>query len=392
MIGLLAAALTLLTSTFAFSPDQCNATTYGRPDRAACQNLLTVITKSGVGNTSYLFIPSQYSTPDGISNDTRRNFPVSWSTGEFSAAVCWRIREWQQSNDLSFGTVGCNASLVPIEEDISTDANDTIVTYDTSTVTALATVGGDIITECISNKTRASGGWELAGIYFLSSYPNPSSLFVQRVFSGLTQYLCVCVCVCAGDNEALVLHLYAPGSEIEKTIKAQTSVQIAATNEEEIEDAELSDPVYQDFADDFGDGINNFTSSAGNDSTTTGDDGTSTTADGTTTGGEAQPVSSDPPNIQNVPQAVPSAGTFSYTGCSVDSASSRTLSSVPWKGDGLTVQRCATYCAQYQYMGVEFGSEYVIPLPLYYAYFLHFLLLLLLRITVKRKNFGFWID
>ena len=166
--------------------------------------------------------------------------------------------------------------------------------------------------------------------------------------------------LCAGDNEALVLHLYAPGSEIEKTIKAQTSVQIAATNEEEIEDAELDDPIYQDVADDFDDGSNSTTAGDGTTTDGTTANGTTadgTTADGTTTGGQAQPVSSNPPTIANTPQTVPTSGTFSYTGCSVDSASSRTLSSVPWKGDGLTVQRCATYCSQYQYMGVEFGSE-----------------------------------
>lgn len=55
--------------------------------------------------------------------------------------------------------------------------------------------------------------------------------------------------------------------------------------------------------------------------------------------------------------AVPSAGTFNYLGCSIDSFTSRTLSSLSWSGTGLSVERCASYCAAYKYMGVEFGSE-----------------------------------
>ena len=56
-------------------------------------------------------------------------------------------------------------------------------------------------------------------------------------------------------------------------------------------------------------------------------------------------------------KAVPSAGTFNYLGCSMDSSTSRTLSSLSWAGTGLSVERCASYCAAYKYMGVEFGSE-----------------------------------
>ena len=63
---------------------------------------------------------------------------------------------------LSFCIAGCNAALVPIEED--PDSNDTSVTYDTSSYQDLATTGTVIVQQCISNKTRAGGGWELAGI------------------------------------------------------------------------------------------------------------------------------------------------------------------------------------------------------------------------------------
>ena len=158
----------------------------------------------------------------------------------------------------------------------------------------------------------------------------------------------------AGDNEALVLHLYAPGSEIEKTIKQQTSTQIAATNEEEVEDAELDDPEYQDVISGLDDGTNNFTSTFSND---TAADGTAT--DGTAADGSGQPSTSNPPAAAVVaaPQTVPKSGTFSYTGCEVDNANSRSLSSKPWSGQNLTVERCADFCSGYQYMGVEAGSE-----------------------------------
>lgn len=85
-LGLLAATLTLLSSALAFSPDQCNVTTYGAPDRVACNTLLTNIAKLGVGNTSYLFIPSQFPTPAGLSNGTRKNFPQTWSSSKFLSA------------------------------------------------------------------------------------------------------------------------------------------------------------------------------------------------------------------------------------------------------------------------------------------------------------------
>ena len=183
---LLAAALTLFTSTLAFSPDQCNATSYGRPDRSACNTLLTNIGKLGTGNTSYLFIPTQFATPDGLSNGTRKNFPQTWSTSKFSAASVGVSRESNRVLTCFFCVAGCNAALVPIEEDDdggSSASNGTSVTYDTSTYQDLATVGGVIVQQCISNRTRASGGWELAG-----SPPSSKSTFCPEG-SGLTRFL-----------------------------------------------------------------------------------------------------------------------------------------------------------------------------------------------------------
>ena len=84
-IALLAAALTLFSSALAFSPDQCNVTSYGAPARAACSTLLTNIAALGKGNTPYLFIPANFPTPAGL-NATRREFPQTWTTSKFPFA------------------------------------------------------------------------------------------------------------------------------------------------------------------------------------------------------------------------------------------------------------------------------------------------------------------
>ena len=151
MIALLAATATLFSCARAFSPDQCNATSYGAPDRTACNTLMTSISKLGTGNASYLFIPSQFATPEGLSNGTRKNFPQTWTNSKF-LAVSVGIRG--MLNHLL--VAGCRAALVPIA--VTTDS----VTYDTSTYQDLATSGRVVIQECLSNKTVA-GGWELAG-------------------------------------------------------------------------------------------------------------------------------------------------------------------------------------------------------------------------------------
>ncbi|KAL8635639.1 MAG: hypothetical protein Q9228_006888 [Teloschistes exilis] len=48
---------------------------------------------------------------------------------------------------------------------------------------------------------------------------------------------------------------------------------------------------------------------------------------------------------------------WTYYGCNLDSQDARALGNLSWSGTGLTVKRCADYCDQYNYMGVEFGSE-----------------------------------
>ena len=101
-LGLLAAALTFFSSAIAFSPDQCNKTSHGAPSKAACTTLLTTISKLGVGNTSYLFIPENFPTPDGLSNGTRKDFPQTWKTSK-SSAVCFRAPwAWEGSIDPFF--------------------------------------------------------------------------------------------------------------------------------------------------------------------------------------------------------------------------------------------------------------------------------------------------
>ena len=226
---------------------------------------------------------------------------------------------------------------MPIEEDASSDSSETSVTYDTSTYQDLAAAGGDVVQQCISNRTRASGGWQLAGIPFFTQIHS----FSRKKRADA---------VSAGDNEALVLHLYATGSEIDKTIKQQTSTEIAATNEDEVQEAELDDPVYQDIDGGIDDGADNSTIA----------NSTSAAGSGTAADGQAQqPSTSNTAAVPNAapPQTVQKSSTFSYTGCEVDNTNSRTLSSKQWSGQNLTVERCAAYCSQYQYMGVEFGSE-----------------------------------
>lgn len=311
--ALLVATFTLFSSTLAFSPDQCNITSYGAPTKAACNTLLTNIAKLGTENASYLFIPSEFPTPTGLSNSTRKNFPQSWST------------------------TGCKAALVPIE--VTTAS----VTYDTSSYQDLASAGQIVVQECISNST-SSGGWELAG-----------------------------------DNQDLVLHVYAAGSQIDATIAKQTGTEIAATSEDQIEDAELDDPDYDgseddsdgsddngdddsvdDSGDDTGDDTSNDTDgdtgddTSDNGATALGGSGTGTASVPESTGFSAKASSVAP--VASA-RAVTSSGTFKYIGCQLDSSTSRTLSSLSWAGTELTVERCAAYCAGYQYMGVEFGSE-----------------------------------
>ena len=93
-VAFFAAILTLLSQVHAFSPDQCNVTTYGAPNKAACNTLLTTIANSGVGNESYLFIPEQFPLPEGFTNGSRKNFPLTWSTSRFQCPSLLRVRLW----------------------------------------------------------------------------------------------------------------------------------------------------------------------------------------------------------------------------------------------------------------------------------------------------------
>ena len=52
---------------------------------------------------------------------------------------------------------GCKAALVPIEVDTAS------VTYDTSSYADIASAGTTVVQQCVSNITKSSGGWELAG-------------------------------------------------------------------------------------------------------------------------------------------------------------------------------------------------------------------------------------
>ena len=175
----------------------------------------------------------------------------------------------------------------------------------------------------------------------------------------------------AGDDQELVLHIFAAGSEIDQTIGQQTGTAIAATSEDEVDNAELDDPDYNDFggsSNDTSDGIlgddsDGTNSTSGDDY---GDDSDSDSDSQIAAALGALSASATPSQVALSASATPSAGsaavvktsgTFSYLGCELDSSASRTLSSLQWSGTGLTVERCAAYCATYQYMGVEFGSQ-----------------------------------
>ena len=165
----------------------------------------------------------------------------------------------------------------------------------------------------------------------------------------------------AGDDEDLVLHIYAAGSQIDATINLQTKTQIAATSEDQINNAEADDPAFNGSGDVNGSNTDAILGGLG-DSTTNGT--TNSTASGTTSGtanGISAPVSSFPaapvPSAAAAASVVKTSLTFNYIACEADSNTARTLSSLNWAGTGLTVQRCAAYCAKYKYMGVEFGSE-----------------------------------
>ena len=159
---------------------------------------------------------------------------------------------------------------------------------------------------------------------------------------------------------------------IDSTILEQNSAQIAATSEDQIDLAEEDDPVYNGtdssaYSNGTYPALNG--TDAGLNDTDSGifDDGDDSDdisaaddiAGNSTTGSSGTTTSAAPaPAVTTAAAAiVQKAGTFSYVGCEADSATSRTLSSLSWAGTELSVERCATYCAAYQYMGVEFGSE-----------------------------------
>ena len=164
--------------------------------------------------------------------------------------------------------------------------------------------------------------------------------------------------VLAGDDQDLVLHIYAAGSEIDATINQQTKTQIAATSEEQIDTAEEDDPAFygsgNDTDSDIGavlGGLDNSTTNGTTDgATNSATNGATTSATSATNGATSAPVLSSA-------SVVKTSLTFNYVACESDSTTARTLSSLSWAGTGLTVERCAAYCAEYKYMGVEFGSQ-----------------------------------
>jgi hypothetical protein len=67
--------------------------------------------------------------------------------------------------------------------------------------------------------------------------------------------------------------------------------------------------------------------------------------------------SASAPSTQTAPVTVPTAGTFANIGCYTDAASPRTLSDRSTSDDNMTVEKCASFCSGYQYMGTEYSKE-----------------------------------
>lgn len=142
----------------------------------------------------------------------------------------------------------------------------------------------------------------------------------------------------AGDLLNLVLHIYATGSQIDKTVKQQNDTSYATTLED----------------DNFWDAIMDDTEYATNGSIDGSTDGSfNGSFDGSTDG------SFDGANF-TAAEVVQLPGNFKYFGCQHDRSNDRTLYSRSSSDDNLTVEACAQFCDTYLYMGVESGSEYVL--------------------------------
>lgn len=57
------------------------------------------------------------------------------------------------------------------------------------------------------------------------------------------------------------------------------------------------------------------------------------------------------------PALVSTAGAFVYQGCYTEGTNSRALSATATASRNMSVESCATFCAGYSYMGVEYSSE-----------------------------------
>lgn len=57
------------------------------------------------------------------------------------------------------------------------------------------------------------------------------------------------------------------------------------------------------------------------------------------------------------PFAISTASSFTYQGCYTEGTSTRALSAVSTAGGDMTVEKCATFCNGYNYIGTEYSSE-----------------------------------
>ncbi|KAF2006087.1 heme peroxidase, partial [Amniculicola lignicola CBS 123094] len=63
------------------------------------------------------------------------------------------------------------------------------------------------------------------------------------------------------------------------------------------------------------------------------------------------------PSSTPIPTPTPSSAPFTFQGCYLDNGNPRALDWVGQADDGMTVEKCATFCSSFQLFGLEYGRE-----------------------------------
>lgn len=85
---------------------------------------------------------------------------------------------------------------------------------------------------------------------------------------------------------------------------------------------------------------------------------TSSLASSSTSSSISSSTTTSTPTAQATgPIAVQTAGSFSYQGCYSEGTDGRALAATSTADNAMTIQKCASFCSGYKYMGVEYSSE-----------------------------------